>query len=308
MRIANPIYDVVFKYLMEDRESAVLLLSELIGEEIAELEFHPQEKTAEITGRDRCLTVYRLDFAAKIRLKQGGYRQVVIEIQKAKFSTDIMRFRRYLGEQYRSGENIYRDEHGAKKALPIISVYFLGHRLKSTDSAVIQVKREYYDGISGERLKDQDEFIESLTHDSVVVQIPGLKQPYRSGLEELLGIFDQHRKVTDHILEIDEADYPEKYRRVIRRLLRAAADRKVMDTMDVEDDVLEELETLERTIKKKERTIEEKDKAIGEKDKTIEEKDKTIEEKDKTIEKKEKELEEQNRIIAELKKKLEESR
>ncbi len=47
MRIANPIYDVVFKYLMEDRESAVLLLSEIIGEDIVELDFHPQESTAE---------------------------------------------------------------------------------------------------------------------------------------------------------------------------------------------------------------------------------------------------------------------
>ncbi len=54
MRIANPIYDVVFKYLMEDRESAVLLLSEIIGEDIAELAFHPQESTAEIAGRNRC--------------------------------------------------------------------------------------------------------------------------------------------------------------------------------------------------------------------------------------------------------------
>lgn len=32
MRIANPIYDVVFKYLMEDRESAVLL-PEVTGQE-----------------------------------------------------------------------------------------------------------------------------------------------------------------------------------------------------------------------------------------------------------------------------------
>jgi len=134
MRIANPIYDVVFKYLMEDRESAVLLLSEIIGEDIAELAFHPQESTAEIAGPNRYITVYRLDFAAKIRLKEGGYRKVIIEIQKAKFSTDIMRFRRYLGEQYRNRENVYHDDSGNKKALPIISVYFLGHRLSAAQT------------------------------------------------------------------------------------------------------------------------------------------------------------------------------
>ena len=75
MRIANPIYDAVFKYLMEDREAAILLLSTLLDEEITELEFHPQERTAEIPRATRFLSVYRLDFAAEIRLKQGGCRK-----------------------------------------------------------------------------------------------------------------------------------------------------------------------------------------------------------------------------------------
>ncbi|MCI5149854.1 MAG: hypothetical protein D3916_10800 [Candidatus Electrothrix sp. MAN1_4] len=50
MRKVNPIYDMVFKYLMEDRESEVLLLSEIIGKEIVELDFHPQESSAVRTG------------------------------------------------------------------------------------------------------------------------------------------------------------------------------------------------------------------------------------------------------------------
>ncbi|CAK8724416.1 PD-(D/E)XK nuclease family transposase [Candidatus Electrothrix laxa] len=283
MRIANPIYDVVFKYLMEDRESAVLLLSEIIGEDIAELAFHPQESTAEIAGRNRCITVYRLDFAAKIRLKEGGYRKVIIEIQKAKFSTDIMRFRRYLGEQYRNRENVYHDDNGNKKALPIISVYFLGHRLSGTDRAVIKVKRAYYDGITEEKLSCREEFIESLTHDSFVVQIPSLKQPYRSRLEKLLSIFDQHRRVSDHILEIEEEDYPEEYRQLIRRLIRAAAEKQVMDTMDAEDDILEELENMERTIEEKNKTIKEHREKLEENKKEMEENKKEMEEKDRII-------------------------
>ena len=264
MRIVNPIYDAAFKYLMEDQESAVLLLSELIEEEIVELDFLPQERTARIPGAERCLTVYRLDFAAKLRLRNGEYRKVIIEIQKAKFSTDIMRFRRYLGEQYRNKDNIYRDEKGNKKALPIISIYFLGHRLRNTEYPVIKVKREYYNGTTGERLPEQEEFIESLTHDSVVVQIPALKPPYRSGIEKLLGIFDQHRKVSDHILEIDEAEYPAEYGVLIRRLMRAVSEQEVIDTMDAEDDILEELENMERKIEERDRKLEEKERIIEE--------------------------------------------
>ena len=37
MHVANPIYDVAFKYLLEDSKVAKLLLSAIIGEEILEL-------------------------------------------------------------------------------------------------------------------------------------------------------------------------------------------------------------------------------------------------------------------------------
>jgi hypothetical protein len=93
MKIANPIYDVVFKYLMDDNKIAKLVISKIIGEEI-ERPATDNEKTK------ASFTVYRLDFAAKIKLSDGGFKQVLIEIQKAKFPTDIMRFRKYLGQQY----------------------------------------------------------------------------------------------------------------------------------------------------------------------------------------------------------------
>ena len=38
MYIANPIYDVVFKYMLEDNKVAKLFISAIIGEDIAELE------------------------------------------------------------------------------------------------------------------------------------------------------------------------------------------------------------------------------------------------------------------------------
>ena len=77
MQIANPIYDVVFKYLMEDAKVAKLLISSIIGEEIVELEFRPQEYTSDIDksrieGNVGTLTVYRLDFNARIKTGRSG--------------------------------------------------------------------------------------------------------------------------------------------------------------------------------------------------------------------------------------------
>jgi hypothetical protein len=49
MIIANPIYDVVFKYLLEDIEIARDLLSTILGEEVVSLELKAQETASENT-------------------------------------------------------------------------------------------------------------------------------------------------------------------------------------------------------------------------------------------------------------------
>ena len=69
MHIANPIYDVIFKYLLEDNKVAKLLLSAIIGETIEELGFSAQERMVEIDQVEKekpPLTVCHFDFSAKI--------------------------------------------------------------------------------------------------------------------------------------------------------------------------------------------------------------------------------------------------
>lgn len=276
MHIANPIYDVVFKYLMDDNKIAKLLISAIIGEEIISLEYRPQERIAKlqkptISKRKKPIvffTIYRLDFSATIKTTKGEQKKVIIEIQKAKFATDIMRFRKYLGEQYASEENVYMVKERAekyKKALPILNIYFLGNKLQTTLAPVIHVKRKYYDVSNGNEIKTKEEFIESLTHDSFIIQIPRLKEKRRTELEILLSIFDQSNiSENRHILNIKEEDFPKKYQPIIRRLIRAIAEPKMKDTMDIEDEILEELSNNERTIAGQAEIIKEKDKTIEE--------------------------------------------
>ncbi|TAG21669.1 MAG: hypothetical protein EAZ32_04550 [Cytophagia bacterium] len=47
MIIANPLYDVVFKYLLEDLEIARELLAIILGQEVLSIEVKPQETIAE---------------------------------------------------------------------------------------------------------------------------------------------------------------------------------------------------------------------------------------------------------------------
>ncbi|MDR0574335.1 MAG: hypothetical protein LBG96_09955, partial [Tannerella sp.] len=116
MHIANPIYDVVFRYMMEDNRVARAFLSAIIQEEVVELDFAPQEHTIRVPPKKEehptekkeiNFTVCRFDFSARISVPGGGYKTVLIELQKAKLASDIMRFRRYLGLHYRNPNNAY---------------------------------------------------------------------------------------------------------------------------------------------------------------------------------------------------------
>jgi len=257
MQIANPIYDVVFKYLMEDAKVAKLLISSIIGQEIEELEFRPQEYTSDvdksrIEGNAGTLTVYRLDFNARIKTAEGS-KQVLIELQKAKFATDIMRFRNYLAGQYANHDNTQIatiNDHPRRVGIPIISIYFLGHRLDQTDSSIIGVNRIYKDLVTGEQIDVKESFMESLTHDSYIIQIPQLAKKRRNDLEKLLSIFDQSESIdeTHHILNINEADYPAKYGGLIRRLRSVIMEPEIRKQMKDEDTILIEFEDMQREI------------------------------------------------------------
>ncbi|XCN71730.1 MAG: hypothetical protein Q3M24_15630 [Candidatus Electrothrix aestuarii] len=277
MKVANPLYDVVFKYLMQDMRVAKLVISNIIEQEIESLDFAFTELNRKLP--DGGLTVLRIDFAAKIREPDGSSRLVLIELQKAKFPTDITRFRKYLGKQYQEDSNIHLDERtGKKKALPIISIYILGHNLEHNDSPVIHVKRDYYDHATKEKLTQKEEFIESLTHDSYIIQVRRLRKKHRNKLETLLSIFDQSNtsKESKHFLDVLESSFPDEFKVIIRRLHKASASKELCEDMNMEDEILEELATQERLIayeRAERRKAEvEKEKAEAEKEKAKAEK------------------------------------
>ena len=284
MIIANPIYDTVFKYMMSDSKVARTFLSAIIGEKIVELDFTSTEYTlkAGVEKRqiDRTLeqiTVCRFDFAAKIETESGDFKTVIIELQKAKFATDIMRFRRYLGAMYQSVENTH-DRHRVK-ARQIYCIYLLNYEIDLSDSPVIKVDYTASDLATGEEIDGKNEFIKSLNHKSWIVQVRQLREKRRNELENLLGIFDQDSITGDrHILNIDESQFSGEYRHIIRKLREACESRQVRVEMQMEDDYISELLMKDEIIAENEKIIAEKDKSLADKDKSLAEKDKEIEE------------------------------
>ena len=306
VQIANPIYDVVFKYMMEDNLVAKILVSSIIGEQVIELEPKPQERTIEkkrkTADEDSSLTVYRLDFSAKIKTPEG-HKLIIIEMQKASVPTDITRFRSYLGRQYCEVSNSAMGEDGKKEPVQIYTIYFLGRDLGICDTPVLSVNPIVIDVATQQIVKEKNAFIDLLNHKCWIVQISCLKQRRRNELEQLLSVFDQSNITSNvHILNVREKDLPEKYRPVVRRLKMAASNQKVKKQMEEEDGIISYLKDIERDGYIKARK--EFDEEMAKTNKTIEENIKTIEEKEKTIEEKDKIIEEKNKEIEELKRSL----
>ena len=269
MRIANPLYDSVFKFLMDDPECARTVIATITGMDIDKVEPRPTEMQAEVgTG----LLVYRLDFCAHVKLANGGFQLVLIEIQKAKEAEDIMRFRRYLGQQYANSANVVPGlpPDAVPQPLPVLAIYLLGHKLSGMPAVpAIKVARQQLDAITGQKLEGHSPFIECLTHDSFIIQIPNLHDDARNSLESLLKVFDQHRKDSrdGHTLIIDDSQLPEEFRPVLRRLIRAGESEEMRQRMTIEDEYLDDLRRRER---RTQRIEEERDKAEADKQKAEE--------------------------------------
>ena len=296
MVVANPIYDIVFKYLMEDERIARTILSALLKKEVVKVEVRPHEYCND--QRDS-LSVYRIDFGATIREGDGSERLILVELQKTWLETETLRFRQYLGVQYRNPKNMAGDY-----ALPTVAVYLLGHKVGDIEEPVVYVRHQAYD--YNDRLVVKglpNPFIESLTHDSIIVQIPRLHGQINNRLDMVLSVFDQSRKDKDdeQVLRLDEKLYSDdrEMERIVHRLTMAAADAEMRHRMDVEDEYFSIIEKRDTDIMIKDKKIAEKNVEIAEKNVEIAKKSKLLEEKNGQIAEKDEQIAEKDGQIAE---------
>lgn len=280
MIIANPIYDVVFKYLLDDATIARELLSTILGVNITTLSVKPQETTVndEISGD---IKIFRLDFKAVIKLTEGTQKTVLIELQKAKKSYDISRFRTYLGENYKKQE-IITLENGIQEpvSLEIVSIYILGFNLEGVEVPVLKVSRNYTDAITNEVVTANNEFITKLTHESYTIQVRRLQRQQRNKLEEVLEVFSQDKATKDQQnIEVENESKNPLVKKIVKRLSKAASSQEIKRKMDAED-MIDRLIDREANAKIKviEKKLEESYEVINAKDEVINAKNKEIEE------------------------------
>ena len=222
LRVANPIYDSVFKYLVEDLRIAKILISALLKKEVLEVEVRKHEYT---NGTRDNISMFRIDFGAKVRESDGS-------------------------------------------------------------------------------------FVESLVHDSIIVQIPRLHGRVNNRLEKVLSVFDQTHKDKGNrqMLNIDEDNYEDDtdMMYILRRLLAAASDAKLRQDMNVEDEYFTAIENRDTAIMNRDKKIAEQDQYIAEQSNQLAEQSNQLAEqsnqlaeKDNQLAEKDNQLAEKNNLLAE---------
>jgi hypothetical protein len=273
---------------MNDQDVARGLISTLLGLEIIELIQQPHEFTdyrADMPlpepGQSGHVRLFRIDFAAVVKTKTGETQKVLIELQKAAVDGVVERFRYYLGKHY-----------AMTPATPIVAIYLLGYILNRALPPVTLVRRQYIDGIDHRPVDPavRDIFIENLSHDGVVVQLPKVNELVgQSELEQALRIFDQRHQSPDsrHFLMLSDAEIeaaPRWLQRMIRVLQSAASDPEVRAQMDVEDEAQKAAEKLSKYAELERRLAKvEEDKRSAEAREDSERREKEKERRDKEI-------------------------
>ena len=299
--VANPIYDSVFKFLMEDNRIAKTILSALLKKEVVSVEMRRHEHP-NIT-RDN-ISMFRIDFAARVKENDGMIHLILIELQKTWVDTETLRFRRYLAAQYNAEENMQNEGESKGYAIPLVAIYLLGHRIGDIDKAVVYVNRKAmdYDGkeiFNGEK----DPFINSLTHDSIIVQIPLLHGRINNKLDKILSVFDQTRRDDEnqHIvyLDIDSYEDDSEMMRIVHRLGLATMSAEVRQKMNDEDEFFSAIEARDTQVMRLNKIVSEKIAQLHEKNAQISEKNAQISEKNAQISEKDAQISEKDAQISE---------
>ncbi len=294
--VANPIYDCVFKFLMEDERIAKTVLSALLKKEVLSVEMRRHEHPN--VTRDK-ISMFRIDFAARVKEDDGTVRLILIELQKTWVDTETLRFRRYLAAQYNAEENMVKEGELEGYAMPMIAVYLLGHRVGDIDKAVVYVTHNAFD-YDGKVVEGgmKDPFINSLIHDSIIVQIPLLHGNINNRLDKVLSVFDQSQRDTKNqqIVCLDEKEYANdsEMMYILHRLSLAAMDADVRQEMNDEDEFYSVLEARDTQVMKLNEQLTEKRRQLNEQKAQLNEQKAQLNEKNAQLNEQKVQLNEQN--------------
>ena len=274
MKILNPTYDTVFKYLLEDLEIAQGLIARILDVDVVDIAPLPQEQTSiALNVKYISIPLLRQDFVAAIRTIENGkekIQKVIIEMQKSPFPPEVSRFRKYLSEKYHHKTKI----DGEEVDLPIITIYLIEKSFNKNLPAILHVANKYYDRLTKKAYQgEKDPFVDLLVHEAYFIQAENLPPDMKDNLLRVLSIFSPAYQIRlgkedARFIEINEKElnrYKDKLLNlIIRRLNTGVKNNKLLTALEVEisyenewEKLLKEKEATEQKIKQVQKEKEE---------------------------------------------------
>jgi len=221
---------------MSNDKLARKVLSVILEKEVLELDLTQQEVVIE--DEERRFTLYRLDFKAVIEDENGRRETVLIELQKSKLPTNVLRFRSYLGLAYTQKIKIRHPETQVEQdsALPIISIYILGYNVEDIPHVAVKVNHSIIDMSSQKALDIQSDFIDLLTHTTCILQVRRLPKQRRSRIEQFLTLFNQAWVMEEkYILDLQEI--PKGFEDIAEYLQRPLQEEEIRAKLRAEEEI-----------------------------------------------------------------------
>ncbi|NJL75049.1 MAG: hypothetical protein HC892_08445 [Saprospiraceae bacterium] len=231
------------------------MLSTLLECEVLDLVIEQQEIVAVDEGRG--LKLYRLDFSALLVNEQGEKQKVLIELQKSKLPTNVLRFRSYLGENYAKRETI-KNELGLEetKIYPIISIYLLGYNVTDIPYLAVNIDNKITNTVTKEEVTVNSDFIDLLTHKTRVIQVRRLSEKRLSRLEQFLMLFDQAHVTSERFI-LDLGEVPKDFQDIANYLEEPLKDENFRRNLKAEQEIDEIFSHQEAELARKDEALRE---------------------------------------------------
>jgi len=297
IRILNPVYDSVFKILLENNFVAKGIIERITGQEIKKLTALPSEKTKLVKDkngkkqtkkikltRKHDLSMYRLDFVALVKNKFGAYEHLIIEMQKSAITPHLERFRQYLGDELRRKVEVEQKDGSFKEELlPITTIYFIEKSFNKSLPPILLADKIYYDVLNHKPFEQNvGKFVKCLTNKAFFIQTTNLPSNLKGDLE-ILNSFSNHFVIDvedDRVLEIPYEDIDKiqdpLYREAVKILQSLVGDEELKKDMRDERIYEDYLDSIEDKLRQKEAEVERKDQELEQNKQELEQKDQVI--------------------------------
>ena len=189
-----------------------------------------------------------------------------------------------------------QEPDGKGFAYPMVAVYLLGHKVGNIKEPIVYINHDVYDYNGDAIAKGNEEpFVESLTHNSIIVQIPRLRGNVNNRLERVLSVFDQ-TQITEgdsqQVLTIDEDKYADDNEMlyVLHRLTAAAANSELRQDMNVEDEYYQAIEDRDTAIMERDKMLKEREELLSQQEQKLSQQEQQLSQKDEQLSQKDEQL------------------